>query len=118
MADPDKALGDHRDRAQDQRLGEAELENADQNEKKIHRQRAGDSGQIYFQPRCKDRDAKVTDEFGDVFAALMNAAVDKRCQAPMMTIELINSLAGSDSPLHERECSGRPIAMLVAPVIV
>ncbi len=40
-----------------------------------------------------------------------------RVANPANTIEAINNFAGRDRLLHERECSGRPIAMLVAPVI-
>jgi hypothetical protein len=34
-----------------------------------------------------------------------------------MTINEMNNLAGTDRPLHEWECEGRPAATLVAPVI-
>ena len=53
-----QALRDHRDRTQNQRFSEAEFQDPDQNEKEVYGQRAGDSWQVYLQPRCQHRNAK------------------------------------------------------------
>ena len=51
-----QALRDHGDRTQNHSFGEAEFQDADQNEQKIHRQRAGNAWQVHLETRRQNRD--------------------------------------------------------------
>src|SRR5579872_3497042 len=73
----EKTLSHHRDRPQNQGLGIAEFEHSDQDEKEIHRKRAGNAREIHLQPGCKDGNSQITNELRDVLAALVNSAVDE-----------------------------------------
>src|ERR1700756_3363560 len=73
-----QALRQHRDRAQYQGFTEAEFQDADQNEQKVYRQRAGNPWQVDLEPRRQNSDAEVTDELRYVFTALVDSAIDQR----------------------------------------
>src|SRR5215471_16164547 len=68
-------LREHCNRTENHRLGEAELENSDQDEQEIDGERARNPREINLQPGGQDCDANIADEFGDVLTALMDPSV-------------------------------------------
>ncbi len=76
-----QALRQHGDRAQYQGFTEAEFQDADQDEQKVYRQRAGNPWQVHLEPRRQNSDAQVTDELSYVFTGLVDSAIDQRSES-------------------------------------
>ena len=93
-----KTLNKNSGTAQDYGFSKAKFQDADQNEQEIYRHGAGNSRQVYFEPRGQKSDQQVADEFSDVLAGGVGCPIEEHTgtQRHDKTYKCLGAHAGDD----------------------